>query len=110
MIENLTIHTADVAAPTTVKGTSGANERTYSVVKAGLVCKVDDADPQWGILYAQKQARLTHQVFTTDFTPVQVGYRLLWQGKILRVLGVKDLAGMGQIHRIDCQELEGEGS
>ena len=105
MIENLQVHTVNVQQPNPTKGASGAEKDSYATTVYGMPCLVLDASAAWKVLYAQRQQDITHQVFTNTAPAIATGYQLVWQGRILRVIGITDKGGKGLVMQIDCQEL-----
>jgi hypothetical protein len=109
MIENLQRHTVNVQKPNPTKGTSGAEVDNYTTTVSNMPCLVLDASATWKVFYQQRKQDVTHQVFTNQGPTIVTGYQLIWNpgtgNKTLRVIGVTDKGGKGQVMQIDCQEL-----
>jgi head-tail adaptor len=106
MLSNLQNATVNVQAPTPTKGTSGGEVVSWTTTITAMPCRVIDATAIWRVYYAQKKLDITHQVFTNQQAGVSVGYQLLWGTRTLRVIGITDKGGAGQVMQIDCQELQ----
>lgn len=107
MIANLTRHKVTVQRPDPpVKGTSGVQKPTYSVVYSDLPCLVQPVQTNWLIQYQRRSIDLTHTVFFGTDPTIENGDEILFGERTLQVKGIRDLQEWGRVLACDCLEIQ----
>lgn len=78
---------------------------TYSVPYPNLPASVQPASANWKALYMARHIETTHTVYFDGTPTILNGDIILFGARKLMVVGVRDLAGRGQVLAVDAREV-----
>jgi len=98
-------YSATLQKPTVSQDTSGGPVREPFVdVLTGIACDLQPAGSTTVLAYAQRQIRVTHQVYLTRDVAAKTGWRFLFAGKKYVVKGYQNEAGRSRLWVADVEE------
>lgn len=100
-------HAVSTQSPATTKTVTGGRSRPFSTVSTGLACWVQPANSHTRLMYKERQISVTHCVYFGADPGVRTEWRLVFNGRPLSVVGVRQPGELGQFWRVDCEEIVG---
>lgn len=94
----------DLERATSAHGEAGGRIETWAPVEMQVEVWVQPAAARTIEMYAQKNIHVDHRVYLVADLGVQVGDRIKWGTRYMKVEGVRDTASMGRLWVLDCGE------
>lgn len=104
-LADLMRHRVDVYSFSATRDSSGRmGERVFAVLYSTLPCNVQPAVSQVITEYQQRDERPTYSLYWIDATKVlTIGYRVVYDGKNYKVIGLKKDTQRGLWYRADLE-------
>lgn len=103
MPTNLMKQLITVQRPTVSQDASLGQVPTYSNAYSNVRASVQPASGSVLFMYAQRNIKVTHSIFTETQVAIRVGDRLYDGTNTYQVTGVANLISLGAVYRIDCE-------
>jgi len=98
-------HAIDLERPSYTSGDAGGRVTTWSPVHMQVTAWVQPARAVVVELYAQQGIRVDHRVYVVENLEAQVGDRVKWRDRYLKVEGVRNTSGLNRLWVLDCGEV-----
>jgi hypothetical protein len=98
-------HTIDLERPSYAFGEAGGRVATWTAVHTQIQAWVQPARAAVVALYAQQGIRVDHRVYVYENLGAQVGDRVKYGARYLKIEGVRDTCGLSRFWVLDCAEV-----
>jgi len=95
-------HQITLEAPQNRPDAIGARVNMWLPIVENLAAWVQDARAEVVEAYARREMKVTHCIYTQLNPGIQEGWRLRFGTRVFRILGVVNMAGLGELYRIDA--------